>query len=117
MNTEKAVLDIPWLAERVKKTLEKTGGAVDWEYGLMKSIPALAKSAPSDTLAILRLFLLEGGVRSKQLQIPFYMDNEWFEALKILYGNPDTKFGTYTLIDDLIREGGSVFWKLKEVLA
>jgi hypothetical protein len=41
---------------------------------------------------------------------------EWFGALKVLYENAETKNVTYTLIDDLIREGGSTFWKLKEII-
>jgi len=118
MNAEKGVFDIPWQAERTKKTLEKTDGMVDWDFGLMRSIPTFAKSAPSDTLEILHLLLLQGGVRSKRMQRPFYMENEAYEAFDVLYKNGDAEFKKkiYQLIDDLIREGGSAFWKLKDVL-
>jgi hypothetical protein len=44
------------------------------------------------------------------------MDKEWTDAFKILYEDPSTKKATYSLIDDLIREGGSAYWGLKEVL-
>lgn len=115
IKADNGIFELPWLAEHIRKTLEKTKGVVDWDYGLMRSIPSLAKSASSDTLKILRLFLLEAGVRSKTLRMPFSMDNEWFEAFRILYSNPDTKSDTYTLIDDLIREGGSIFWNLKGI--
>jgi hypothetical protein len=60
--------------------------------------------------------LLEGGARGTNLRVPLHIDNEWIEALKILYSNPATKSGTYTLIDDLIREGGSAFWGLKKII-
>ena len=118
MNTEKEVFDISWLAEHVRRTLEKTGGIIEGDYGLMRSISTFAKNAPSETLGILRLLLLEGGVRSKRMARPFYMENESFEAFKILYQNGDSDFRKeiYKLIDDLIREGGSTFWKLKDVL-
>lgn len=116
VNIEKGIFDTSWLAKHIKKTLEKTHGIIDWEYGFMRSVSALAKSAPSETLEIFRLFLLEAGVRSKQLRVPFLTENEVFEAFQALYNNPDTKSDTYVLIDDLIREGGSIFWKLKDVL-
>ena len=45
-------------------------------------------------------------------------DQEWYEALEILYRNSDEKIrrGVVTLIDDLIRERGRSFWRLKKVL-
>ncbi len=118
MNTEKGVFEISWLAEHIRRTLEKTGGIIEWDYGLMRSISTYAKNVPRETLGILRLLLLEGGVRSKRMARPFYMENESFEAFKILYqnGNSDFRKEIYKLIDDLIREGGSTFWKLKDVL-
>lgn len=116
VSTDKEIFDILWLADHLKKTLEITSGEITWEYGLTKSIIALAEAAPSDTLEILRLLLLESGIRSKRLLVPFSVENEWFEAFKILYTNPKTKDDVYTLINDLIREGGSMFWKLEEVL-
>jgi hypothetical protein len=117
INTTSDVFDDrQWLAAQVRKTLESSQGALDWEYGLVKSIVPLAEAAPSDTVAILRLYLLEGGINSGQSRIPFSVDKEWFEAFKVLYKSPDTLSDTYALINDLIREGGSVFWKLKEVL-
>jgi hypothetical protein len=118
VNTErKQLFDMTWLAERVRKTLEKTRGNIDWDYGYMRSVVALAKSAPKETLTALELYLLVGGVRgTSERRQPFHVDAECFEAFEILYANPETKDGVYKLIDDLIREGGSAFWKLKEVL-
>lgn len=116
INIEKDVFETSWLAERVRKTLEKTGGILEWEYGLIQSIQNLAKSAPVEAFNILLLFLLEGGVRSKRLLMPFSVEHEWFDVFKTLYAEPTTKDKIYNLIDDLIREGGSMFWKLKEIL-
>lgn len=116
INLEKDIFDIPWLAERVKKTLEKANGFLEWDYGLTKSITAFAKEAAEDALAIARLYFWNGGIKGGERRRPFHIDNEWLEVFKILYNNPLTKKGTYTLIDDLIREGGSTFWGLKEVL-
>ncbi len=117
INTKNNVFDdLQWLAAQVHKTLEDSQGVLDWEYGLVKSIVPLAEAAPLDTIVILRLYLLEGGISTGQSRIPFSVDKEWFEAFKILYNNPDTKADTYALINDLIRDGSSTFWKLKEVL-
>ena len=116
INLEKNIFNIPWLAKRVKKTLEKANGFLEWDYGLTKSIITIAQQAPQDTLAITRLYFWDGGIKGSQRRRPYYIDNEWLEAFKILYNNPETKDGTYILIDDLIREGGNTFWGLKEVL-
>ena len=116
INLGKDVFEPIWLARHVKNTLEKTKGILRWDYGLVKSIIQLAKDAPSDTLVIARLYLLEGRVRSGNIHAPFYIEGEWFKALQELYNNPVTKEDTKKLIDNLIREGGSSFWKLKEIL-
>jgi hypothetical protein len=116
INLKKDVFDATWLAAHIKTTLEKTGGALDWDFGLTESLIQLAEAAPKDTLAAMRLRLLEAGVRAKKQRIPFHMDKEWTDAFKILYEDPSTKKATYSLIDDLIREGGSAYWGLKEVL-
>jgi hypothetical protein len=117
INLKKDILKPNELADLIKRTLKKTQGVLNWHYGLMESIVQLAKEAPKDTLEIARLFLFEGGVkRSRYNRIVIDIDKEWLEALEILYKNPDTKHGTYALIDDLIREGGSLFWGLKSIL-
>ncbi|MFA5158536.1 MAG: hypothetical protein WC451_05140 [Patescibacteria group bacterium] len=116
VNLEKGLFEPVWLAKQLKVTLEKTKGVLEWDYALTKSINELAKVAPKDTLEIARLALLEGGVRGGKMRMPFMYDEEWFGALKALYENADTKDDTYKLVDDLIREGGSTFWKLKEII-
>lgn len=116
INLRKNIFEYSWLAQKVKETLEKTNGVLDWDSGLTKSILELAKTSPKDTFEIARLYLLEGGVRGGIMRMPFSADNEWFEALKVLYSNSETKDGTFALINDLIREGGSMFWKLKEII-
>lgn len=116
ISLEKDIFEPIWLAKHIKRTLRKTKGVLDWDRGLAKTVSKLAEEAPKDTLEIARLYLLEGGVRGDMQRRPLYLDNEWAEALKILYENKETKSGTYTLIDELIREGGSTFWSLKEMM-
>lgn len=116
ISLEKDIFEPVWLADHVEKTLEKTKGELGWDYGLSKTIGALAAKSPEDTLKIMRLFWFDGGVHGKNNRIPFHIDAEWMSAFEILYKNPKTKQGVYTLIDDLIREGGSAFWGLKRII-
>lgn len=117
LKKDKRLFDYVWLAQHVKATMQKTSGDIDWDYGLMTSITELAKAAPEDTLDVLRLLVLEHGVRGNNAsRSMLYVHDEWLEAFSILYSNPKTKSGTHSLIDDLIREGGSSYWKLKEII-
>lgn len=116
INSNKTIFPLAFLADHVKKTLVATGGYLDWDYGLMQSIVDLAREAPKDALEIARLRLLEGAVRSENWRGPLYMDKEWLEAFEILYQNKETQKGTYDLINDLIKEGGSIFWNLKDII-
>ena len=112
---EKEIFAPAWLAERVRKTLEKTNGVLDWEHGLRKSIVRLAQAAPQDTLEIARLYLFEGAVRGSKRWRPLHWD-EWDEALKILYATIKTRSGTSSLIHRLIREGERSFRHLREIV-
>lgn len=116
INLEKGIFEPAWLADRVNRTLAKTRGVVDWDRGLSESIVQLSKSAPQDSLAIARWHLLEGYIRGEGRKQFFSLDIEWTEALKILHDNPETRPGTIALINELIREGGSMFWSLKKII-
>ena len=116
INLEKNIFETKWLAEHVRKNLEKTNGALNWEYELEKTIIDFAKEAPEETLEIARLYLLEGGVRCKNKRFIIHVDIEWQEALKILYKNKKTNTETYALINALIREGGPDFGRLEDIL-
>ena len=116
---ENGIFEPAWLAERVRKTLEKTNGALDSDFKLTQSIVRLAKANPKDTLEIARLYLLEGGIRrGGQREILLGTDDwvQWKEAFKILHDNPGTKSEASALINKLIEKGGPPFWNLKEIL-
>lgn len=114
--SESEIFEPTWLANHIKRTLEITNGELEWDYGLQKTIVKLAEANPEDTLEIIRMSLLEYGVRKAKKHRPIFFETEWSLALAILYQNQNTKDGTYKLIDDLIREGGSPFWVLKEIV-
>lgn len=116
INIENNILEIPWLADRVRQTVDKTGGEIEWELGLQQSIAKLASSAPDDTLVIMRKHILDWGVGAEEKQKFFFMRDDWIEAFRILHNNPTTKEGTVSLINDLILKGGRRFWDLKNIL-
>jgi len=116
INDKNDIFDKQWLVKQICKTLEKTQGALYWDYGLKKSVIKLAEVSPEGTLEIIRRHLLDYGVNTKGEHRPIFFETEWGEALTITYKNPDTKADTVVLIDALIRDGGSQFWPLKEIL-
>ncbi len=115
-NIEKGLFDSVWLAERIRKTLEKTKGVFDWDYGLTKISVELAEKAPEDMLKITRLFFVDGGIKAGHQRRPYYVEREWFDVFKTLLQNPKTKESTVDLINELIRDGGSPFWGLKNLV-
>ena len=119
INLENGIFEPAGLAERVRKTLKKTQGALDSDFKLTQSIVRLAQANPEDTLEIARLYLLEGGIRrGGQRELLLGTDDwvQWVKVFKILNDNPGTKSETSILINKLIQEGGSPFWGLKEIV-
>ena len=120
INLENGIFEPAWLAERVKKTLVKSKGALDSDYKLTESIARLAEANPKDTLEIARWYLLDGGIqKGEQRALLLYTDDwvQWKKAFKILHENQGTKSETFALINKLIRDGGRPFWDLKEITA
>ena len=115
-NLKKELFDPAWLAERIRKTLEKTNGVFDWDYGLSQIGVELSLGAPEDMLKITKLFFVDGGIKAGHQRRPYYVDREWFDVFKNLLQNQATKTGTIDLIDELVREGGSPFWGLKKLV-
>ena len=119
INLENGIFEPAWLAERVRKILEKSKGALASDYKLTESIVRLAEANPKDTLEIARWYLLVGGIqKGEQRALLLYTDDwvQWKEAFKILHDNPGTKSGTSVLINKLIRDGRNPFWGLKEIV-
>ena len=117
INIKKQLFESGWLAEKVKQTLYNTGGTLSWANGLFDCIIELSQKVPKITLDIARLYLLEGVVKKENTRMMFgFPNSEWFHALTILYNIPSTRRGTYELINDLISEGGSLFWELKKII-
>jgi hypothetical protein len=115
INHKKPVFTAERMAELLKLTLEKTNGEIEGDYGLTQIMPQLAKAAPKDTLRIVELFYLEALKRSDRRKF-YHIDDTCFETFQLLYANPEIKDAVRDLIDNLIREGSGLFWKLKEIV-
>jgi len=113
-NLDKGAFEPAWLAEKLRKTVEKTNGALALGHPLGKVITQLARDAPVDTLEIMRLFLHKYIILGEGRRNPLFFASEWLEPFKILCVNMEVKSKTHSLISDLIRDGGSVFWDLKK---
>ena len=116
INEDRSPLETKWVAEHARKTLEKTKGYVEWEYGLMRSLSVFAKEAPEDTLAILRAHLLEEVAKHEPVRTWLHMDAEVYDSFRELYKNEVTKEGVRTLINDLLPYRNGMFWGLKTIL-
>ncbi len=116
VNSEKEVLNFAWLAERMAATMKKAKGLVEWDYGLMEQLPALAKVSPQHTLEIIEYYLLDGNTLNSHRSGWIHVDRELRETLEILYANSETRSDVYALIDKLIEIGGAQFWGLKSVV-
>ena len=116
INPKKNIFEISWLAQKIKETLAKTDGALGWDIGLRESIISFAQISPENALDIIRLYILQGCIRQQHNRMFFMTENEWVKAIKILYHNPEMQSKTFMLIDDLIRDGGSAFWQLQDIV-
>lgn len=116
IDLDKGIFKGEELADLIKRTLEKTGGILDWDYALMKNIVRLAKESPENTLGILSLFLKGVLENNRENKILIHIDQEWYEAFNILYQNPKTKDGVISLINELLEKGGRFFWKLEDII-
>lgn len=116
INEDRSPLETKWVAEHARKTLEKTNGYVEWEYGLVRSLSAFAKEAPEDTLAILRAHLLEEVAKHEPVRTWLHMDAEIYDTFRELYKNKATQEAVRSLINDLLPYRNGMFWGLKTIL-
>ena len=105
MKADAGLFENEWLANQIRRTLEKTKGVVEWEHGMMESLRSLASVSPRAALESSRLHLLVGRVADPADRRWVYVDDDLVEIFKILYGDPVTKEPTRKLINDLLPLG------------
>ena len=120
VNQDHEILDDSFVAEKMAETLKKSNGEIDWDYGLLRRLPALAAKNSDSTLEIIEHLLLgNDGRLNPNRRVPFFsLDGEIRESLGVIYDGSDAamKVRVSDLISRLITEGSSMFWGLKEVI-
>jgi hypothetical protein len=116
INTKVEVFEPAELVKRVRASLQKSNGQIDWEYGLMDALPVFAAISPRDTVEILRLYFMQMDT-SIQARGFMHIDADLVEVFRTLFKNPETKEATHKLITDLLPIGGGVYWILKDAMA
>jgi hypothetical protein len=112
INYKKDIFDYDWLARMIQKTLNKTGGVIEWDHGIENKLLELAKANPEATLKIIeRLFMGKLGAQSMNW---FRLDDKKISVFKVLYEKEPAK--TKSLINQLLEKGGRPFWPLRDIL-
>ena len=118
INPNNEVISDEDIIKRLPKTLEKSQGDLDWDYGFTKRLKRFAELNPESTLKCIELYLLtsDGDLNPRRGLPLFSIDNEIKEALNICYKNPKTKKIVEELINKLIEKGSSIFWGLEDII-
>lgn len=119
VNYETEVIDDRIVADRMAKTMSKSSGLIDWDYGLMKRLPALAGKDNVNTILIIKNYLLDASGNLNPDRKGWGLHTEEIkQALEIIYkdGDTDEKRQVEELINTLIDKGSSTYWGLKDIL-
>lgn len=107
---EERIVDI------IVKTIKKSDGALEWEYNLMKSLVYLSEKYPEKTFEIINCYLRGNYINNTgQFKYSFYIDDDIFNSLDIIYKSTGLQKEIGSLISDLLPIGNGQFWKLKEI--
>lgn len=120
INPGNEVLDEKKVIMRMAKTMEKSDGAIDWDYGLLKRLKIYAEKDKENTFKIIKHFLIDSNNEvNGERTMPIMHGNEIKSALKHIYdnGSDEIQKEITELIDILIEKGSSTFWGLKEIIS
>lgn len=118
INPNKEVLSEQDIVKRLPKTLEKSQGDIDWDYGFTRRLKIFAELNPENTLKSIESYLLtsDGNLNPHRGLPLFSIDSEIKDALSICYKNKKTKQSVEELINKLIEKGGKIFWGLEDII-
>lgn len=116
INPGKEIIPDEIAVVNMAKTLEKSGGKIDWEYGLIQRLPKFAEVNPEKTLEIIRNMVLLGDDMNPNYRHYFDAHGNFAEPLRTIYGNESMKKPVRDLINTFVSKGGRNFWSLKEII-
>lgn len=105
-----------WLVIRVRDTVIKANGNIDWDYGITQQLEHFAEINPEATLQMLEHYLLDGDNVNPHRERWMMIDKELRKAIEIIYNNSQLKKRTYEFIDRLLIAGGQQFWTLADIV-
>lgn len=114
INHEKDIFDYKWLLATMVKTLGKSKGTINRDYGLLRQLDKFTKTNPEQTLVILQRYLLDGILGGNQDKKWFHLDEEKIAVFKDLYEYKPVR--TKALINKLLKKGGRPFWPLIDII-
>jgi hypothetical protein len=113
---ERDSFEVDWLVKQVKRTIVKSGGNIDWDYGIIQNLEKFAQIDPEATLDILDSYLLQGDELNPHRERWFMIDRELEDTLKIIYQSEPLKEIVRDLINRLMHAGDQQFWQLQSIL-
>ena len=118
INQNEEILSEKSIIDRLPKTLEKSEGDLDWDYGFTRRLEKFAELNPKNTIKSVELYLLtsDGNLNPHRGLPMFSIDSEIKNALEVCYKDPELKKDVENFINKLIEKGSSTFWGLKDVL-
>ncbi len=118
INSKQAIIPDDILIERIAETLKKTHGKLSWSNRFLKRLHCFAKVNQEKTLEAITYYLIGKSGKLKSERYKYHYDEEIKNALRLIYQNADlqNKVQSKNLINLLIKEGGRVFWDLKEII-
>ncbi|MDD2785677.1 MAG: hypothetical protein PHS79_02160 [Patescibacteria group bacterium] len=119
INPNKEVLNELKVIQNLVKTLQKSNGNLDWNYGLLKRLPTYSEVDPEGAFEIIHYYLLDSENNlTTNGRMSITEDHEIKVALSKIYkaGDEILKQNISGMIDILILKGSSKFWYLKGIL-
>lgn len=118
INSNQAIMPDNIVIEKIAATLKKTNGKLSWNYKFLKRLPIFAQVNPVKTLEAVTYYLFGKAGKLNSDRYKYHYDEEIKKALSVINQNGDShiKQQTKNLINLLIKEGGRVFWDLKEII-
>ncbi len=118
INSNQAIIPDNVVIEKIATTLQKTNGKLSWNYNFLKRLPIFAQVNPVKTLEAVTYYLFGKAGKLNSERYKYHYDEEIKKALSVINQNGDShlKQQTKNLINLLIKEGGHVFWDLKEII-
>lgn len=118
INPEREIIDDRIVIEKIAKTLNKSGGKLNWDYSFKQRLSKFAQVDAANTFLAIRNLFLDSADNLNKVQEYYFEMDKIKEALNIIYtkGDMEIKKEVADLVNTLIVKGSRPFWPLEEIL-